>query len=160
MKKCTFIVAALLLTVGINAQQKTETTSETVKPQQPKDITKYIEFKNADYDFGKIPFGKPAEYDLGIKNISKEAVTIERVQVSCGCTTPKYQQGQKLAPGESATVTLGFNGNSEGHFTKYVTVFFNDGMSKQITFKGETYKTPDASAPANGSVEKMKKGGK
>ena len=29
-------------------------------------------------------------------------------------------------------------------------------MSKQITFKGETYKTPDTPAPANAPVEKMK----
>ncbi|MBX2932488.1 MAG: DUF1573 domain-containing protein [Chitinophagaceae bacterium] len=160
MKKCTFILAAMLFTFGAYAQQKTETTAETVKTQQPKDVNKVLEFKNAEYDFGKIPFGKSAEYSLTIKNISKEPVTLERVQVSCGCTTPKYQQGEKIAPNESATVTLGFNGNSQGHFSKSVTLYFSDGMSRVVTFKGETYKTPEESAPANKGVEKMKKSGK
>jgi len=160
MKKCTFILAAMLLTFGAFAQQKTETNPTTEKTAQPKDVNKVLEFQNAAYDFGKIPFGKPAEYNLTIKNISKDAVTLERVQVSCGCTTPKYQQGQKIAPNETATVTLGFNGSSQGHFTKSVTLYFSDGMSKVVTFKGETYKTPDESAPANGGVEKMKKSGK
>ncbi len=157
MKKITLIALAFAFTTAVWAQENTtkQTTSEA-KPVEVKDINKYVEFKNADYDFGKIPFGKPSEYQLTIKNISKDTVTLERVQVGCGCTTPKYEAGKKIAPKGSYEVTLGFNGSTDGPFTKYVTIFLNDNMSKQITFKGETYKTPDASAPANAPVEKMK----
>lgn len=158
MKKITFLAAVLFMAFTANAQQVTTEAQKT--QQQPKDIAKYVEFKNAEYDFGKIPFGKPAEYELMVKNISNDTVTLDRVQVGCGCTTPKYEAGKKILPGESTKVTLGFNGSSDGTFTKFVTIFFNDGMSKQVSFKGETYKTPEASAPANGGVQKMKNGGK
>ncbi len=156
MKKFTFFAALLLLSFSSIAQQA---SSVEQTQQQPKDISKFVEFKNAEYDFGKIPFGKPAEYELMVKNISNDTVTLDRVQVGCGCTTPKYEAGKKLLPGESTKVTLGFNGSSDGVFTKFVTIFFNDGMSKQVSFKGETYKTPDSSAPANGGIQKMKTGG-
>lgn len=160
MKKFTIIAAALFIGFSANAQQATTKApaQETAQPQ-PKDITKVLEFKNADYDFGKIPFGKPAEYELLIKNISHDSVTLDRVQVGCGCTTPKYEANKKFGPGETVKVTLGFNGGTDGAFTKTVTIYFSDNMSKVVTFKGETYKTPDTSAPANGGVEKMKTGG-
>lgn len=138
------------------AQQVVTTGNATQEQTQPKDVNKVLEFKNAEYNFGKIPYGKPAEYDLTIKNISKDTVTLDRVQVGCGCTTPKYEAGKKIAPGESTNVTLGFNGSSDGPFTKSVTIFFNDGMQKQVIFRGETFKTPDTSAPGNNGVQKMK----
>ena len=156
MKKFTLIAAVLFMAFSANAQEASTTTQTQ---QQTKDVAKYVEFKNAEYDFGKIPFGKPAEYELMVKNISNDTVTLDRIQVGCGCTTPKYEAGKKLLPGESTKVTLGFNGSSDGVFTKFVTIFFNDGMSKQVSFKGETYKTPETSAPANGSIQKMKSGG-
>ena len=65
------------------------------QPAETKDITKVLEFTNADYDFGKIPFGKAVEYDVLIKNISNDSVWIDNVQVGCGCTTPKYEKAKK-----------------------------------------------------------------
>jgi hypothetical protein len=158
MKKFTLIAAVLFMGFAANAQQ--QTTEKAQVQTQPKDVNTTLEFKNAEYDFGKIPFGKQAEYELTIKNVSKDTVTLDRVQAGCGCTTPKYEANKKFGPGQTVKVTLGFNGSSDGAFTKFVTVFFNDGMQKQVTFKGETYKTPDTSAPANGAVEKMKTGSK
>ena len=94
MKKFALIAAATLITYMGQAQaEKTANPAPTV--QAPvKDVAKTLDFKNAEYDFGKIPFGKQAEYDLTIKNISNDSVTLERVQVGCGCTTPKYDAGK------------------------------------------------------------------
>lgn len=165
MKKFTLIAASFLMTYMAQAQTETAkpvgstpVVTPAIAQVEPKDIAKTLEFKNADYDFGKIPHGKQAEYELTIKNISRDSVTLDRVQVGCGCTTPKYEANKKFGPGESIKVTLGFNGSSEGAFTKFATIFFSDGMSKQVTFKGETYKTPDTSAPANAPLQKMKSG--
>jgi hypothetical protein len=160
MKKFTLIAAAFLFTYVANAQDKPHAETATAQQPQTKDIAKTLEFKNADYDFGKIPFGKPAEYEVTIKNISHDSVAIERVNVSCGCTTPKYDAGKKIGPGESYKITLGFNGSTQGTFSKSATLVFSDGMQRAVTFKGETYTTPDNSAPANGAVEKMKTGNK
>jgi hypothetical protein len=104
------------------------------------DISKQFSFTNDNFDFGKIPYGKPAEYTLTITNIGKDTATLDDVRPSCGCTTPKFERGKKFAPGQSATVILGFNGSSLGAFYKTAGIFLNNyKLSKQVTFKGETY---------------------
>ncbi|MEN9684953.1 MAG: hypothetical protein RLZZ28_739, partial [Bacteroidota bacterium] len=75
-----------------------------------RDINKYVQFTNADYDMGKIPSGKPLEYNVTIKNISKDTLTIYEVKAGCGCTTPKYRSNEIILPGKSTFITLGFNG--------------------------------------------------
>jgi hypothetical protein len=92
-----------------------------------------------------------------MKNISKDSVKIENVQVGCGCTTPKWTPGP-YAPGEAFKVGIGFNGATDGEFHKVVTLFFNGGLSQVIKFHGQTYKTPDNAAPGNATIEKMKPG--
>ena len=123
------------------------------------DPNKDFEFKNDAYDFGKIAAGKPAKYELFIKNISKETQELTLVQPGCGCTTPEYQQGQKIAPGESAKVSLGYNGGAPGSgspFSKSVTVTLKGHSPKVVTFRGETYAVPTESAPANKATETLK----
>lgn len=135
MKKIFVLMAALFTGIMVMAQN-----------QPAKDITKVLEFKNAEYNMGKIPFGKPLEYEVEIKNISAETVTLERVEVGCGCTTPKYEAGHKILPGEVYKITLGFNGGNMGQFTKFATLYFKDGMSRQVKFFGEAYQEPAKSS--------------
>jgi hypothetical protein len=150
MKKILLLVPAFLVALILNAQ-----TQSTDSSQPAKDITKIVEFKELDHDFGKIPFGKPASFDLEMKNISSDSVKIENVQVGCGCTTPKWSAGP-YAPGETFKVGIGFNGATDGEFHKVVTIFFNGGLQQVIKFHGQTFKTPDNAAPANSSIEKLK----
>jgi hypothetical protein len=159
MKKLTFILSTLFIGVLANAQAPATTSSTTTAMVAPvPDIDKVLEFKEAVHDFGKIAFGKPVEFDVTIKNISTEPIKIERVNVQCGCTTPKYDATKAYAPGETFKVTLGFNGGTEGYFEKTADIFFNNGTSKQIKFFGEGYKVPETPAPANAPVQKMKGG--
>jgi hypothetical protein len=161
MKKFTFLAAGLFVFAAVNAQvQKAEAKPPVVQaaPQQElKDVTKVLSFKNDNYSFGKIPQGKPVEFNLEVKSISSDSVKIENVQVSCGCTTPKWQPGP-YAPGEAFKVTLGFNAAAQGPFTKTVTVYFSGGLTKTVTFAGETYAAPENSAPQNNGVGKIKPG--
>ncbi len=122
------------------------------------DISSIIQFKETDHDFGKIPYGKPAEFDLEMKNISSDSVRLENVVAGCGCTTPKWQPGP-YAAGETFKIHIGFNGYTEGAFHKIVTIYFPGGVTQVINFHGETYKTPDNPAPGNGQVDKLKSGG-
>ncbi len=123
------------------------------------DNSKAFEFKNDAFDFGKIAAGKPAKYDLFIKNISKETAELTLVQPGCGCTTPEYKQGEKFAPGETVKVTLGYNGGAPGNgspFSKSVTVTLKGYSPKVVSFRGETYAVPTESAPANKTMEGLK----
>lgn len=157
MKKFSLLFSSLLFAVLLNAQTPVAATNAT--PAQAGDITKVLEIKETAHDFGKIPYGKPAEYDVVIKNISNDSVKIENVKVGCGCTTPKYDVGHMYGPGETFKVTLGFNGYTDGPFTKYADIFFSNGLSKQVTFTGTGYKVPEQAAPSNGAVQKMKTNG-
>jgi len=150
MKKITVLLSALALTVFVNAQA--QTTTPATDPQQ--DITKVIEFTDLDHNFGKIPQGKPVEYDVILKNISGDSVKIENVQVGCGCTTPKWKPGP-YAAGETFKVTLGYNAMSDGAFNKNATIFFNNGMKQIVRFHGETFRAPENAAPANAAVQKL-----
>ncbi len=169
MKKFTLIASSLFLAGIVSAQTTTTTTTTTntekvaatakVEVAAPAiDITKVLDIKEAVHDFGKIPYGKPAEFDVVIKNISKDSVKIENVKAGCGCTTPKWQAGP-YAPGETFKVTMGFNGFTEGYFEKYVDIVFSNGTNKQVKFFGTGYKVAETPAPANGAVQKMKSGG-
>ena len=157
MKKLTFILSSLFIGILGNAQATQPTGPTTTVAAVTADITKVLEFKEAVHDFGKIAYGKPVEFDVTIKNISKENIKVENVKVGCGCTTPKYDATKVYAPGETFTVTLGFSGNAEGPFEKYADIFFSNGTSKQIKFHGEGFKVADTPAPVNGAVQKMKK---
>jgi hypothetical protein len=149
MKKFALLFTAFIAIASMHVQAQTDTTA---------DISKVIQFKELDHDFGKIPYGKPAEYNLDMKNISSDSVTIEDVKVGCGCTTPKWQPGP-YAPGQDFNITIGFNGYTEGQFNKVVTIYFKGGLSQLIKFHGETYKTPDNPAPNNSGVQQLKSSG-
>ncbi len=166
MKKITCFFACLFVAAIVNAQtaatsnatpNNTATADTATAPKA--DISKVLEFNQENHDFGKIPYGKPVEFDVLIKNISPDSVKIDNVKVGCGCTTPKYEQGKSFAPGENFKVTLGFTGYADGPFEKYVDIFYNNGLSKQIKFHGTGYKVPETPAPSNGAVQKLKNAG-
>lgn len=166
MKKITAFLSCVFIAAIVNAQAPATATvaannaaAANAAPAPKADISKVLEFKEENHDFGKIPYGKPVEFDVAIKNISPDSVKIENVKVGCGCTTPKYEQGKSFAPGQSFKVTLGFTGYADGFFEKSVDIFFNNGLSKQIKFHGTGYKVPQTPAPSNSAVQKLKNAG-
>lgn len=106
------------------------------KIQVQKDINKVLKFSNDNYNMGNIPYGKPTEFNITIENISSAPITLNNVQVSCGCTTPKFQANEVIAPGQKTVVTLGFNGSAMGNFTKNATIFLSDNLIKTVNFYG------------------------
>ena len=130
MKK--FILFALLFTVSAHLFAQTA----PAKAQVQKDINKVLKFSNDNYNMGNIPYGKPTEFVVTIENISGAPVTLNNVQVSCGCTTPKFQANAVIAPGQKTTVTLGFNGSAMGNFLKTATIFLSDNLIKTVSFSG------------------------
>ena len=127
MKKNILVVFLILSISSLNAQ---------TTPSSDNDITKYLKFTNDNYDMGKIPNGKPVEYNVDVQNISNSNITLDNVIVGCGCTTPKYTKNQVLTPGAHAIITLGFNGLAIGPFSKSATLFFSGNLVKPVSFNG------------------------
>lgn len=116
-----------------------------------------LELKLTTWDFGKIPQGKPIYYSFEIINTGSTPLKLDDVHATCGCTTPEWSR-DPIAPGAKAQIKVGYNAATEGPFEKPISITYNSNkQSKTIHIKGTVWKAPDGSAPANASVNFLKK---
>lgn len=161
MKKIIGILTVIAMALNSTAQT---TLVASVNNPAPKEILKVapvaaadvLMLKEAEFNFGKIPQGKPVTHIFEVTNNGKDSLHIADVKASCGCTTPEWDREKVQAPGEKTNITVGYNAASEGPFTKQITITFNGTQTKQITIKGEVWKTPAASAPENKTLTNLK----
>ena len=173
MKRITTIFSCLAFSLALTAQsnvvqsnKKINLASTVTKDEkiaspnapvinQPAVAEESLSLKESEFDFGKIPQGKPVTHVFEFTNNGTAPFALENVQASCGCTTPVWNK-EVVAPGTTAKITVGYNAANEGPFSKPVTITYNGNLSKQITIKGEVWKTPVTSAPVNTSVNSLK----
>ena len=170
MKKFVACLTAFSLMVAVQAQTgkpiaistapsvpaNTVTTNVTTSTITIAQADELLTLKETEFDFGKIPQGKPVTHIFEVTNRSNIPLKITNINASCGCTTPTWEKDKIVAPGENTSVTVGYNAAAEGPFTKFITVSYNDTQSKQITIKGEVWKTPGSSAPENKGISDLK----
>lgn len=108
-----------------------------------------------EFDFGKLPQGKPVDHNFMVKNIGNKPYVIENVLASCGCTTPNWSK-EIIQPGAASSILVGYNAAVDGPFSKTITIFYNGNQTKTITIKGDVWKTPVSSAPGNPALEILK----
>jgi len=156
--KRTFITFATFFIIGSStAQTNAEPTkasgiasAETIKTSGT------LGLKENEYDFGKIPQGKPVTHVFEVINHGIDSLKISNVAASCGCTTPEWERNKAIEPNGSSEIKVGYNAASAGTFAKTITITYNDGQTKVITIKGEVWPTPATSAPENKSLESLK----
>jgi hypothetical protein len=144
-------VNASVKTTGTQTVSNSTTSTDTSKPAPPETIS----LKETEFDFGKIPQGKPVTHIFEFKNIGTTPFALDNVQASCGCTTPEWKK-DTIPPGGTSKITVGYNAQNEGAFAKPVTITYNGTQTKQIIIKGEVWKTPVTSAPENSAVNSLK----
>ena len=160
MKKIFIFLFVICGMSSIYAQQST--TATTPNTTITTNVTSAVlpdnllSLKETEFDFGKIPQGKPVTHIFEVINKSNIPLKIANINASCGCTTPEWEKDKVIAPGEQTKITVGYNAAAEGPFTKFITVSYNDTQSKQITIKGEVWKTPGSSAPENKGLNDLK----
>ena len=146
--------------LGVSAQQPTMPVASTIGTAIPtkadqKVLPEVLTLKESEFDFGKIPQGKPVNHIFYYTNVGNTPLILDNVQASCGCTTPEWGK-DAVAPGSTAKITVGYNSASEGPFTKFITVTYNGSQNKQIIIKGDVWKTPVSSAPENSALGNLK----
>jgi len=119
-------------------------------------VEEILFLKESEFNFGKIPQGKPVTHNFEVMNTGKDSLRIVNVQASCGCTTPEWDKEKVQAPGEKTTIKVGYNSASEGPFNKSITITYNGTQTKQMIIKGEVWKTPVTSAPENNALGALK----
>jgi hypothetical protein len=118
-----------------------------------------IVFTADSHSFGTVSEGAPAEYEFAFKNTSGKPIVIQRVQPSCGCTTPSYSK-EPVAPGQTGTVKASYGTTGRpGEFNKTLTVFYLVGddtnpQTKVLSITGTVEKAPTTSVPENNSMIK------
>lgn len=142
MKKILLFTLSLIAFFAVQAQ--TEATAPEV-----------LSLKETEFDFGKIPQGKPVYHTFEIINKSEKPLKLDNVSASCGCTTPEWSRDE-IAPGATAVIKVGYNAATEGPFDKPVTISYNGGQTKVLKIKGTVWKVPAGAAPANAPVSFLK----
>ena len=152
MKKIFAFFCGLFLAFMANAQTNTTSLKEDKTTLAAAEV---ISLKETEYDFGKIPQGKPVTHIFMLTNTGSTPLKLDNVQASCGCTTPEWSKDE-IAPGASSKITVGYNAAADGPFTKFITITYNGTQNKQVTIKGEVWKTPTTSAPENSGLGSLK----
>jgi len=142
----------LTLAVFSLALVRAQTAGPVAADEKPADV---LQIKELEHDFGKIPQGKPVYYFFDISNTGLVPLKLDNVQASCGCTTPEWNK-DAIPAGGSDRIKVGYNAANEGAFEKTITVTYNGSQTRQIRIKGNVWKSPAGSAPANESVQFLK----
>lgn len=73
---------------------------------------------------GQILFRTPSAITINFRNSSSTPTIIKNVDTGCGCTLARYSTNE-IGPGQTASVTLVFDGKQLGHFERIVRVYDN-----------------------------------
>jgi hypothetical protein len=97
-----------------------------------------ITFNEKEYNFGKVneEDGK-ITHVFDFRNVGNSPLVINRVQASCGCTTPTWTK-EPIEPGGKGSITVTYNpAGRPGTFTKTITVYSNATEEQVLIIKGE-----------------------
>ncbi|MFT4073740.1 MAG: DUF1573 domain-containing protein [Dysgonamonadaceae bacterium] len=124
MKKFAFILLTMCLSVSFAMAQKPGPAAK---------------FDKTIFDFGKVQekVGKVST-EFTVINAGNAPLIINRVQTSCGCTTPEYTTAPIL-PGKKGVIKITYSTTGRVYtFNKKITVFTNVPDSVYtLTIKGE-----------------------
>jgi len=157
MKKLVFSLAILAcsLSAAVAQENKAVLTTNPPAAAAASSLTPdNVAFGSDNFDFGTIEEGPAADHVFTFTNTGKEPLIIQRVQPSCGCTTPDWTK-EPVAPGKTGMIKASYGTQGRpGHFEKTMTVFTNAG-TKMVSFKGTVEKAPETSVPQNTSMMRM-----
>ncbi|WP_187264695.1 DUF1573 domain-containing protein [Pontibacter beigongshangensis] len=131
MKKILFSLAFAALTVsGAVAQEAPKAETQQAPATQGPALT----FDEAEYNFGDITQGDVVEHVFKFKNTGNQPLVIERVDVTCGCTTPSWTK-EPVMPGKTGFVTAKFNSAGKmGQQKKAITVHSNNADGAKYVY--------------------------
>ena len=97
-----------------------------------------MDFKdpNNTFDFGTVKAGEKVSHVFEFKNTGDQAILIQKVESSCGCTSPDWTKAPIL-PGNSGKITVTYDSTDRvGPFDKSVFVKTNFGKPIELKILG------------------------
>jgi len=115
-----------------------------------------ITFDKTEHDFGEIVNGTPVETTFTYTNTGKAPLVVTNIKSTCGCTVPKGWSKDPLAPGESSSFTVKFNGKGANKVSKTVNITANTEKGKEQV-KITAFIKPDPNKTAATTASPVKK---
>jgi hypothetical protein len=81
-----------------------------------------IWFEEYLHDYGEILEDGDGTWSFTFKNVGKEAIVINRVRSTCGCTIPEWPR-EPIEPGNSGKIEVIYNTATTGTFLKSIFVY-------------------------------------
>jgi hypothetical protein len=129
MKTIQFIFVALFIGCIAATGQEMSITSKA-------DNNAEVIWEKKAYDFGKLQRGNPAITYFTFTNTSNEAIVIEKVKTSCGCTASEYPK-EPVLPGATASIKVTYDTKRAGAFSKSISVYLsNSNPVTMLKIKG------------------------
>jgi hypothetical protein len=123
MKKLSALVIGLMFAFGAYAQQAEK--EEEKQEKQKKVDGPAVSFEKESHDFGDIYQGDKVQHVFTFENTGTEPLIITNVQVTCGCTAPRWPR-DPIAPGQEGEITIQFNSTGKiGRQNKVITIVSN-----------------------------------
>ncbi|MHC2990546.1 hypothetical protein OB13_02720 [Pontibacter sp. HJ8] len=124
MKKIFLSLAFAALAAGGTMAQQLP-AKQTAAPQAQAKNGPAISFETKEHNFGDIVQGDVVEHTFTFTNTGTQPLVIERVDVTCGCTTPAWTK-EPVMPGKTGSVTAKFNSAGKlGQQKKAITIHSN-----------------------------------
>lgn len=116
---------AALVAGGAVAQQGP--AKQTAAPQAQAKSGPAITFNATEHNFGDIAQGDVVEHTFTFTNTGTQPLIIDRVDVTCGCTSPDWTK-EAVMPGKTGFVKAKYNSAGRmGQQKKAITVHSNTG---------------------------------
>jgi hypothetical protein len=144
MKRVILITIALMLAVGVSAQNAEK--SKKKKVQEPE-----ITFESVLHDYGTINKGADGTCEFRFKNTGKEDLLLTKVQPSCGCTALDDWPKEPIKKNKTGVIKVKYNNmHIVGPFQKVITVESNAINNRvTLTIKGNVVEPPTEAVPVN-----------
>ena len=94
-------------------------------------------FEEYVHDYGKIVEDSDGTWTFHFKNLGDEAIVINRVRSTCGCTVPDWPR-EPIEPGAGREIIVKYNTANTGTFLKSLFVYSNAANSPvKLQVKGQ-----------------------
>jgi len=105
--------------------------------EKAKNSGQEIWFEEYLHDYGQIEVDSDGTWSFTFKNLGEEAIVINRVRSTCGCTIPEWPR-EPIEPGASGKITVKYNTATAGTFLKSVMVYSTASNSpEKLQIKGK-----------------------
>jgi uncharacterized cupredoxin-like copper-binding protein len=142
MKKVFLLIAAVgaMLFTSCKDDASSKVKAENVETAAERDaqsvVYPEISFEKKEHDFGTIAQGTNVEHIFKFTNTGNAPLVITDASSTCGCTVPDAPKNESIAPGETRSMTVKFDGSGSGQVTKTVTLKANtEAGTEQIRIK-------------------------